>query len=64
MSDQIHDNEALGLADLHEEVADLDAQIAEATKDEMSDAEKTAIEKLVEQRNEAFKRNPFASAAE
>jgi hypothetical protein len=62
MSDQIHDNEALGLVDLHEEVAELDAKIAAAAKDEMSDAEKADLEALIEQRNEAFKRNPFAAA--
>jgi hypothetical protein len=64
MSDEILSNEALGLGDLHEEVTDLDTQIAAAAKDDMSDSEKAALDALVEQRNEAYKRNHLESAAE
>jgi hypothetical protein len=62
MSDDMIANEALGLDDLHEEVAELDAKIAAATKDEMSDSEKASLEKLIEERNEAFKRNYVAAS--
>jgi hypothetical protein len=57
-------NEALGIGELHEEVAELDAKIAAASKDEMSDAEKDALEALVVERNDAYKRNHVDAAAE
>lgn len=63
MSDDMIANEALGLDDLHEEVAELDAKIAAASKEEMSDSEKASLESLIEQRNEAYKRN-YGAAAE
>jgi hypothetical protein len=55
MADEIHSNDVLGLDDLPESVAALDAKIADASKDEMSDAEKEKLEALVAERNEAFK---------
>lgn len=63
MSDEMIHNEALGIDELHEEVAALDAKIAAAAKDEMSDAEKESLEALVTERNEAYKRNHVVSAA-
>ena len=64
MSDEMLHNEALGIDELHEEVAELDAKIAAASKDEMSDAEKDALEALVVERNDAYKRNHVENAAE
>jgi hypothetical protein len=64
MSEEMVRNEALGIEDLHEEVAELDAKIAAASKDEMSDSEKESLEALVTERNEAYKRNHVEAAAE
>jgi hypothetical protein len=60
MSEEMLHNHALGLEDHHEEVAALDEKIAAATKDEMSDAEKEALEALITERNEAFTRTSSA----
>ena len=64
MSDEMIANDELGLDDLHEEVAKLDEQIAAASKDEMSDAEKASLEALVEQRNEVYRQHYVTAAGE
>lgn len=63
MSEEVIHNEMLGIDELHEDVTGLDAKIAAATKDEMSDADKEALEALVVERNEAYKRHHVESAA-
>ena len=55
MAEEHINNEELGIDDHHPDVAELDAKIAAAAKEDMSDSEKEALEALVAQRNETYK---------
>lgn len=62
--DEMVHNEMLGMEELHDDVTTLDAKIAAAHKDEMSDSEKAALDKLIEERNEAYKQHHVNAPAE
>lgn len=60
MSDDNQVDESINSPELHEEVTALDGKIAAAQKDELSDSEKEALNALVEERNEAYRRHHAA----
>lgn len=62
--DEMIHNEMLGIDELHDDVTALDAKIAAAHKDEMSDSEKAALDKLIDERNEAYKQHHVNAPAE
>lgn len=54
MSDE---NEVLETPELHPEVAAFDEKIVAAHSEEMSDSDREALNALIDERNEAFRRN-------
>jgi len=58
MSHELSDQEMLVAPELHADVVELDGKIVQLLKEEgMSDAEKEALNALIEQRNEAYTLN-------
>jgi hypothetical protein len=63
MPDDTTDPHDFNQPEHHEEVATLDSQIAGLAKDDLSDDEKEKLNALIDERNEAFKRNNPAPEA-